>query len=305
MICVAPAEARRRAWSQAWVVVVPCIAGIAAYTLVILTARYIMPFLLATTLIALATIPVARRLHPKALFLGIVIAVLPLAISPSTRFGLTFAVGCTAAMFAGALVPTRRHVLWMISVGMAFLVAMILFQPGELTLLRIAALGLAAGIWVFSRGAIRRGTSERFAYGLQMGLAFSVGLVFAGRLALRVSRDAGAAMRASAGSPETRIAADLVSHGIVPGTPIALVGPHAESYWARTARLKIVANVPDPLAQTYWILPEARRDSILARFADRGARVAIATRPPAHGQLDPSWTPLRYGGWVRQLTFSP
>ncbi len=302
MLCVAPAESRRRAWSRAWVVVVPCLAGIAAYTLVILTARYIMAFLLATILIALATVPVARRIHPAALLVGIVVALLPLAISPTTRFGLAFAVACTAAMLTGALVPTRRHVLWVVAVEMAFLFSMILFGPGDLGTLRIAAAGLAIAIWVLGRGAIRRGTSHRFAYGLQMGLVFSAGLVFAGRLALRVSRDAGAAIKATSGSPETRIAADLAAHGVVPGTPIALIGPHAESYWARTARVKIVANVPDPIVPTYWMLPAARRDSILARFAERGARVAIVTRPPDHGPLDASWTPLRYGGWMRQLT---
>ncbi len=305
MICVAPAGSRRRAWSRAWVVVVPCLAGIAAYTLVILTARYIMAFILAVILIALAAVPVARRIHPSALLAGLVVAVLPLAISPSTRFGLAFAVACTAAMLVGAHVPTRRRVVWMVSVAMAFLFSMILLGPGDLVLLRVAAIGLALGIWVFGRGAIRRGASHRFAYGLQMGLAFSAGLVFAGRLALRVSRDAGAATKATAGSPEARIAAELAAHGVTPGTPIALIGPHAESYWARTARLKIVANVPDPIVPVYWMLPESRRDSILSRFADRGARVAIVTRPPDSGPPDASWTPLRYGGWMRQLTSSP
>jgi hypothetical protein len=236
---------------------------------------------------------------------GIVVALLPLAVSPSTRYGLAFAVACTAAMLTGALVPTRRRVLWVVGVGMAFLFSMILFGPRDPGLLRVAAVGFALGIWVFDRGAARRGTSRRFAYGLQMGLVFSVALVFAGRLALRVYRDATAAINATAGSPEVRIAADLAAHGVTPGTRIALIGPHAESYWARTARVKIVANVPDPLVPVYWMLPESRRDSILARFADRGARVAIVTRPPDDGHLDASWVPLRYGGWMRQLTSSP
>jgi len=132
-----------------------------------------------------------------------------------------------------------------------------------------------------------------------MALALSVGVIMAGRLALRVVRDSDAADRAGSVSPEWRIAQDLRSHGINEGTRIALIGPHAESYWARTARLKIVANVPDPIAPFWWVMPGTTRDSLLHTFAQHGAQVAIATRPSPVGPIDSSWTPLRYGGWMR------
>jgi hypothetical protein len=105
----------------------------------------------------------------------------------------------------------------------------------------------------------------------------------------------------TASNAEWRIAQDLAANGIVPGTRIALIGPHAESYWARTARLKIVANVPDPIAPMWWYIPAASRDSLLAKFAARGAQVAILTRRPPEGPPDSTWTPLRYQGWMRRL----
>ena len=56
-----------------------------------------------------------------------------------------------------------------------------------------------------------------------------------------------------------------------------MIGPHADSYWARTGRLKIVASVPTPVVPAFWRLSRAGQDSLLAEFAAAGARVAIAS----------------------------
>jgi len=86
-----------------------------------------------------------------------------------------------------------------------------------------------------------------------------------------------------------------------------VIGPHADSYWARTGRLKIVASVPRPVVPMFWRLSRAGRDSLLTAFAAAGAQVAIvsvgpdSTMPPP----DSSWTPVRYRGWIRPLTGRP
>src|SRR5262249_27780066 len=111
-----------------------------------------------------------------------------------------------------------------------------------------------------------------------------------------------------AGSPvwgnlSAGIAAELFAHGAVPGTRVAVIGPHADSYWARTARLKIVASVPSPVVQSFWRLTRAGRDSLLNEFANAGASFAIvsvgpdAPAPPP----DDSWIPVRYRGWIQRL----
>jgi hypothetical protein len=95
---------------------------------------------------------------------------------------------------------------------------------------------------------------------------------------------------------------DLASHGITPGTRIALIGPHAESYWARTARLHIVASVPSNRIGAFWMLSKAGQDSLLAEFAASGATVAIATLEVGGQAPDSSWTPVKYHGRIRRLT---
>jgi hypothetical protein len=83
---------------------------------------------------------------------------------------------------------------------------------------------------------------------------------------------------------------------------VAVIGPHAESYWARTARVHIAADVPPPVVAAFWDLAPSARDSLLGQFAAAGATVAIATIGPETGAPDSSWTPLRFHGWLKRLT---
>src|SRR5262249_54783170 len=88
LIATAPSGMRRFAWRDGWVVYVPAVAGIMAYALVIVTSRYVMPFVLSTALVLLATLPLARRMLPVMAFLGIVIPIGLEALSPETALGL-------------------------------------------------------------------------------------------------------------------------------------------------------------------------------------------------------------------------
>lgn len=301
-IAIAPPGTRRAAWRDGWIVLLPSLAGIAAYTAVILTARYIMSFVLASVLIVLATIPAARRIRPTLLLVGLVASIAPLAVAPVAAFGFSFVTGVACAMIVGTLVPLHRRILWMVCVPLALILSILILSPNVPALMRLGGAVFVIGLWALSTRAIRRGRPVRFAVGMQTALALSVGVILVGRLALRLARDIDAAGHAGPVSPEWRIAEELRAHGITPGTRIALVGPHAESYWARTARLKIVADVPDPLTDIWWELPTARRDSVLALFARGGAQVAIVTRPPKLGSMSAEWTQMRYGGWMRRLT---
>ena len=94
---------------------------------------------------------------------------------------------------------------------------------------------------------------------------------------------------------------ELASHGITPGTRIALIGPHAESYWARTARLHIVASVPRNRVSEFWKLSPAAQDSLLDAFAAAGATYAIATVGVPGVPPDSTWEAVKYHGEIKKL----
>jgi hypothetical protein len=300
VVAVAPRGSRRLAWRRAWIVLLPCAAGILGYCAVILTARYIMAFVVGGIFVTLATVPIARRIRPMPLAVGLLLAVGVLAVSRVTSGGFSLGAAVLAAMLAGAIVPTRRHITWMVIVPVALVVAMILF-PGNDPMLRYAALGFAVSLTILSRVAVRRGTPRAFAQGTLLAMALALSLLFAGRLVTRTVRDANAfeaAASPSRGNAEWLIAEDLRAHGVLPGAKIAVIGPHAESYWARTARVKIVANVPDPLVPVWWQITSGARDSIIAQFARAGAQAVILTETNPAQVLDARWIPLRYKGWM-------
>lgn len=308
LITTAPRGTRRDAWWNGWIVYLPALAGVIAYSLVIVTARYVMPFVLAGTLTLLATLPRPRRMLPLLAVLGVVVPMGLEAVSNETIFGLTLVASAVVAMAVGTMVPARSRVLWGFGVLVVFLVARILLPPSAPDIVRIGSVLAAVVFWFSARSAIRGGRPIQFARRASAALVLVLASVFALRFEIRLKQDAVALLRAA--SPESgnmplRIARDLESHGVVPGTPIALVGPHAESYWARTARLNIVANVPRQQAPAFWTLSPRGRDSLLAVFATAGARVAIASMGPEGAQPDSSWRPVRDSVWIRPLARAP
>lgn len=302
LLAAAPRGTLRQAWDRSWIVIVPTVCGIGGYMLVLMTARYIMAFMIAFVVMLLATVPVPRRLRPTELLVGIVLSMLPIAAYKLTSAGLALSASVLVAVWVGTLIDTRRHITWMVAIPLAFLAGIAALPPSLQGLSRATAAVFTILLWLGARVAIRKGKSEAFAFRFHVGLAFAIGLALVSRVVLRVVRDNAVRESVANGSAESRIADDLRAHGVEPGTRIAVIGPHAESYWARTARVKIVANVPDPLVHVWWLIEPDRRDSLLNHFAMRGAQVAIATRPPEGAAPDSTWTPLRYSGWIRRLS---
>jgi hypothetical protein len=310
LIAVAPAESRREAWRRGWIVLVPAAAGIFGYAMVLVTARYVMPFMLAGTLMLLATLPAPRRLHPFALLIGVVIPIGLLSIDDRSAVALAVVVSIVGAMVAGAKIPMRSWPLWALGVIVVAEVVHILLPAAFPGILLLGGAALAAALWWMSRGAIHRGRPVRFTRGAMSacGLAVALWLVYPFVQRFRKDEDAlGRASKSRWGNLSASIAADLAAHGVGPGTRIAVIGPHADSYWARTGRLTIVASVPRPVVPMFWRLSRRGQDSLLTAFAAAGAQVAIAsvgpdsTMPPP----DSSWTPVRYRGWIRPLSARP
>jgi hypothetical protein len=201
----------------------------------------------------------------------------------------------------------RSWALWALGVIVVAEIVHIVLPAAFPGILLLGGAALAAALWWTSRGAIHSGRPVRFARGAMAacGLAAALWLLYPFAQRLRKDEDAlGRASESRWGNLSANIAADLAAHGVGPGTRVAVIGPHADSYWARTGRLKIVANVPRPVVPMFWRLSRGGQDSLLTAFAAAGAQVAIAsvgpdsTMPPP----DSSWTPVRYRGWIRPLT---
>lgn len=316
LVALAPASSRREAWRRGWIVVVPVAAGMFGYALVLVTARYFMPFALAGALMLLATLPAPRRVHPLALLIGVAIPIALESIDDRSAVALALVVSIVGGMVAGAALAMRggranamrrgRVLPWGLGVLVAAAATHVVLPAAFPGVLMLGGAALAVVLWAMSRAAIRGGRSLRFAQGLSAALALVVATLLALRFGARLGDDRAALARAGSpswGNLPANIAADLLAHGAVPGTRIAVIGPYADSYWARTGRLKIVASVPGPVVQSFWRLSRAGRDSLLSQFASAGAAFAIASVGPDSSAPPPddSWIAVHYRGWIQPL----
>jgi hypothetical protein len=305
LLAVAPPGSRRVAWSRGWVVFVPTIAGLAAYAIILVTARYIMPFLLAGTLTLLAALPVPRRIRPGWALAGMFFVVVIERLHPATTVMLALVSSILGGTIVGAMMSTRRRWLWVLGILVGMGLTRFVLSPSDRRALILGSLCLVVAFWFLARRAVIEHRPVRFAYRSQAALATLLATVLAGRLVSRMYQDVEMQERSARtdwNNLEWNVAQDLRSHGVAPDTRVAVIGPHAESYWARTARVHIAADVPPPVVPAFWDLAPSARDSLLAQFAAAGATVAIATIGPETGAPDSSWTPLRFHGWVKRLT---
>jgi hypothetical protein len=350
LVVAAPRGAQRESWRIGWPVYVAAAGGLLAYAMVLVTTRYVMPFVLVITLVLLATIPLARRLVPFKVAIGIAIPIALEVLLPESLPSLATSASIVGGILLAVLIPSLRRPVWMVAALIAFFVVRILLMPGispglalvgailgsvvALALVRpprlavwtviailtgfVGRLTLASDTILVSAGtialivlywrmaavAVHDYRPMWFARRTYAALALILVAVLLFRAHSRFEQDRTALERAASpswGNLQWNIAQDLAGRGIAPGTRIALIGPHAESYWARTARLHIVANVPRNRVAAFWDLPVAAQDSLLAKFRAAGATVAIATVGPQSRQPDSTWTPVKYRGWMRAL----
>jgi hypothetical protein len=76
------------------------------------------------------------------------------------------------------------------------------------------------------------------------------------------------------------IAAALASEGIGDGTPVGLIGEGYDAFWARKARVRIVAELPSSRAAAFWTGGELVRAAVVAAFREAGARAVIISAAP-------------------------
>jgi hypothetical protein len=72
--------------------------------------------------------------------------------------------------------------------------------------------------------------------------------------------------------------------GVRPGDEIAVIGDGMGAYWARLARVHLVAELPSSAAETFWAGDSALQRRVLDAIAGTGARAVVADDvPPGAG----------------------
>jgi hypothetical protein len=76
------------------------------------------------------------------------------------------------------------------------------------------------------------------------------------------------------------VAQSLSGLGVMPGDRVGVIGYGYDSFWARLARVKIIAEMLEKDAVDLWYADEERWQSVLQAFADAGVSAVVAEYVP-------------------------
>jgi hypothetical protein len=82
------------------------------------------------------------------------------------------------------------------------------------------------------------------------------------------------------------VAEALQARGIQPGDKVGVIGYAFDSFWARLARVQIVAEMLDRDADAFWVGEPVLQAQALKAFADAGAKAVVAEYVPGYASLD-------------------
>jgi hypothetical protein len=85
----------------------------------------------------------------------------------------------------------------------------------------------------------------------------------------------------------------ILEKGLRPGDEIAYIGYSFGAFFARLARLRIVAEIPDIEADRFWLANHATRSAVVDAIRNTGAKAIIAEWVSPGASLD---------GWDRIST---
>jgi hypothetical protein len=99
------------------------------------------------------------------------------------------------------------------------------------------------------------------------------------------------------GGDHPEIAEGLLAKGLERGDRIGFVGYSFSAYWARLARLKIVAEIHPEDLPAFWQLDIERQTAALQSFAESGA-VAVISEPISASPKLAGWEPIGNTGYL-------
>jgi hypothetical protein len=261
-------------------VVLPSLAGLAAYALVYTLSRYAAPFLVLLCLTLAAAFPPDATIRPArlgvalALSLVIIEAAAPLRAMVFITYG--FVAFITAWIAAASRQPWMR---WLISCAAVMLVWILPLMPP----IAARAVPLALGILVW-RAVARSARTPAGVPVVAIRRALAIGAVVAFSVpGIANALNAVARWKATPAEsvhPHWHLAQQMIRDGIPAGSRIALVGIPETSGWARLARYRIVAIIPDSQKDAFGNLSGADRNRIMRAFGAAGATHLVVRPEP-------------------------
>lgn len=291
-------------WNRTWVVVVPSIAAIVAYSLVLVTTRYVAPFYMAMALLFLAGMAWPARISPARAALGIGVPLLLMLTTPDPGKAVNL-VNAAAGAVLFVWLARYRSTLVMVVMGVIGALSIRILQPGNaVRFVALFSLIVIAGYWIAARESERRGEGELHSALFRRGL-ITVNAVLILLVAGLKYVDSLKQPRVP-GSGELNVNAIIARQAqdarIRPGDRIAVIGSPFEAYWARAMGVKVVAVVPPSRMDDFNRLPPAKREQLYAVFARAGASHVIAQQRVAPAGEVATWTLASYLGWVRAIS---
>jgi hypothetical protein len=115
-----------------------------------------------------------------------------------------------------------------------------------------------------------------------VGLLVNIGLFnLDGVTRLNPERKSSIGEQTSAKPPGPVLVAQALQQlGVQEGDRVAIIGYGFDSFWARLARVQIVAEMLDTEAGDFWHGDDAARESVLLAFASTGAKAVVAEYVP-------------------------
>jgi hypothetical protein len=83
-----------------------------------------------------------------------------------------------------------------------------------------------------------------------------------------------------------QVAQRLHQLGVERGDKVAIIGHAFDSFWARLARVRIVAEMPASQADNYWLGDDALQRDVLQAFASAGADAVVAEDVPDYARME-------------------
>jgi hypothetical protein len=293
----------RRQWGRkTWIVFIPALAAVGAYSLVLMTARYVAPFMVVLTVVTCFGLRWPSRIPPARMAIGIGVPLLILMARADT--GLTFTwMNCVVAGVLIAWAFRRRGNAAMLIAGVLGGLAVRVLQPTGLETIPILTGALIVAVYfIAARRSFLSHEPRAFSRAMRSGLVGG-NIVFV--LILCGMKYYGSIQPAPSYEGEPNVLAlqarAMGQAGLEPGDKVAVIGSPFEAYWVRTARMQIVGVVPPWQVGGFMKLDRGPREAVERAFADAGAKaiVAQAAQPPVSG--DTAWHPYDYIGWVKRL----
>ena len=289
-------------WRRTWPVVVPSLAALFAYSLVLVTTRYVAPFYMALLLAVMCGSRWPERIPPVRMLLAIGIPLICMVATPNPGAALAF-VNAAVASVPFVWLARNRTSMVQIVVGVLGSVATRVLQPaGDLRVVSFVSVVLILVYWVVGRSAEQR-DEQPLTSTLTRRTLVSACAVIVVAVAILKYKDGLTAGRRDAAEPNFNwIAAQRVAQaGLGEGSRIGLVGSPFDAYWARLNRAKIVAVVPPPSMKDFSALPADRRQRLYDTFVEAGANFIVVQQVNPPEGPDRSWIPIQDIGWVKRI----